>query len=300
MTILQIPVSMFSKNIIESENRFIDIDQHPPVIYLRHSDTLFLHLCCIKPDSRVKNGRLDTLLTETIHVAINDNLAAYVHPNLHHLGFYLNEIHREKLNEIIWWEVRELHNEDGALQAKQVIERFCHRFKIQLDIEVNYETLYRAWTRYKQNLEQTRIELQKNALFFRTNGQQPVRQKCEKTTLNMRIAHTLLSDEQLNQIIMDYFTTHEKTLFRTATDQQPRKKLLVQLKAYVYNEVGQRPINDVAKRLKMTKRKAYYQVASFRSFLLTAPALPIPEPMKSAVQAARQKKAVHIGLVQLG
>ena len=293
MTILQIPVSKFSKSIIESENRLVDIDTHPPTIFLRHSDTLFLHLCCGRQSRRLQQKKLDALLTESISIAINDNLAAYVHPNIYHIGYYLNEIHREKLNETIWWEVRELHRQDCALEAKQVIECFCERYNIELDVAVNYDTLYRAWTRYKQDLEKTRAEMEKNTSFFYKNRQQTIRQNCKKNSFQTRSIRPNLTDEQLDQIIMDYFTQHEATLFRTSFGNEPRKKLMTQLRIYVHHEVGQRPIAAIAKHFKLKPRTVYYQVASFRNFLLTAPPLNLPANLRTERKAARQRRAIR-------
>ena len=157
MTILQIPTTAFSRCILETENEHLPPTnaQIPTLLRVAQSSQLFIHLGGRRNAERLNQSRLEKELDNVVYLSLHDHLAAATHRNVWQTGYYLNELHRDRLNEAIWWECRGLprRSEICKLQAKQVIEAFCEHFTIELDVDINYDTLYKSWTRYRQNRE---------------------------------------------------------------------------------------------------------------------------------------------------
>jgi hypothetical protein len=169
MTIIEIPVTRFSKRIIESEYDFVNLDNYEtPVIVLSQNDLLYNFLCTrgFGNITHKKSGKAS--LSEIISIKVSDKLAQRINKNRAYLGHFLNEIHRNDLLKSLWDKSRIYRIEGGKeMEVKRIIELWCDDKGIELDIDINYDTLYKSWTRYKQKkqkIKDDRIKINKLVL----------------------------------------------------------------------------------------------------------------------------------------
>lgn len=284
MTIMQIPTSSFSRRILEAEQEPHSLQGETPlVLKVAQSDSLFQHLGRRYKGEYLNAEKLRRELPHTVHLLVHDKLADATHRNIWYTGYYLNTLHRERLNEAIWWECRGLQRDDEKckLQAKQVIEAFCDHFGIELDVDINYDTLNKSWTRYRQirerrNMNTRRMQHlgQNNHRFLKKNEARVVPENYRKTRKIRRKITTqaqALSDADLENIAQRYAETHPK-LFLTR-ENKPRALRIKQLRCYVFYKIGSRRLCELEKTLQMPLKTIHTAAVAFMHVLLHAPAI---------------------------
>lgn len=279
MTILQIPTTAFSRCILETENEHLPPTdaQIPTLLRVAQSSQLFIHLGGRRNAERLNQKRLKEELNNVVHVSLHDHLADATRRNVWQTGFYLNELHRERLNETVWWECRGLprRSEQCKLQAKQVIEAFCGHFCIELDVDINYDTLYKSWTRYRQTRESTamndrraKILGEKKNRFLQKNTPRVVPDFYRKTRQSVR-GTSLFSDADLETIAENYAATHP-SVFLTK-EKKPRTIRTKQLRCYIFHQIGKRRLREIKTSLGIAEKTAHAAIVAFMQVLQSAP-----------------------------
>jgi hypothetical protein len=247
MTIIEIPVTRFSKRIIESEYDFVNLDNYDtPVIVLSQNDLLYNFLCTrgFGNITHKKSGKAS--LSETISIKVSDKLAQRINKNRAYLGHFLNETHREDLLKSLWDKSRIFRIEGSKeMEAKRIIELWCDDKGIELDIDINYDTLYKSWTRYKQKKQKIKAKTHQNTSHF---VRQNVRKNHRKTTSAAQ--KPFLSLEELDTIVDNYLQVHPD-LFRFQKG-TPRNGYLKASKVCIYYFLGGFTYSSIAKMLKIS------------------------------------------------
>ena len=228
MNIFAVPVTTFSRKLIIAK-----YGKEP--IKLAAADTLAGAMCCIKPGDTNKISKTKVTLTTQVEFVLNDNLSKHINTHrLWRVGLYLDDWHREKLNDYVESKVEE------GMNATTAIYQYCEDNDIELDVDINFETLYTDWQRFisKKN--------ENNVSFFHRQKRTFVHRVGEKKTRK-----PLFTDAELDAIILNYATTHA-SLFHS-----PRgvmfKKLHQQLELYVYRRIGNRTPQYICKKFGLTK-----------------------------------------------
>ncbi len=147
------------------------------------------------------------------------------------------------------------------------IENFCDERKIELDVEITFEALSRSYKRY--------FSAEKREVFDR-NRRLFVMRAGHKISIQKRQIDPF-TDSQLESIINEYIEKNINIFHVGANVKNPQKQNLIKaLRAFVWREVGGRPVLVVIKKFKITDRCLRRRVASFRNFLLSSPAIVLP------------------------
>ena len=278
MNILTIPVTAFSRKLILSQH-----GQAEPV-KLKASDTLAGQLCCVKPGDTAKFDKPKATLTSHIDVLLNDNLAKHINAKrLWRVGLHLDNCHRSELNKYVESKVEE------GIGATTAIYQFCEDHDIDVDVDINFETLYKDWQRHIS------AKNKNNSAFFRRQKQTFVRRVGEKSA-KKRASNKLFTDIELDAMAA-FYVSQNFELFQTTRGLQ-RTKLQQQLELYVYRVIGNRTPQYVCKKFGLTKayliarketpqykprtdytNQVRYAVRAFKIFLKTAPSIVLPEPV---------------------
>lgn len=285
MTILQIPTTPFSRRILEAEHVHLPSTDGNIRLILKvaQSDFLFQQLGSRRVLEHLNPRRLEQELSCRVHLSVHDNLADATHRNVWHTGYYLNLWHRERLNEAIWWECRGLthRNEQCRLQAKQVIETFCQQFGIELDVDINYGTLYKSWTRFRQCREQNLMNLRRCKFFdekktskTEKKTRRVVRQKQRKKHSQDALKALSYLDSELDAIAQHYIEQNPK-VFVTKRN-KPRVRRKTQLRCFVFHKIGKRKLRELPEVLGMPEKSIYTAAIVFAEVLLHAPAIEVP------------------------
>lgn len=281
MTIVELKVSRFTRRIIENSRLPFDLppsQKHTstPAYQIYESDTLYLHLCNRRPRQRISPTKLAADLPDTIALVVSDAIAKNILSNTGAIGLYLNQIHRDELNQLLWWETRELHDNDCKLKATEVIALFCNRYKIEPDIDIAVEALNKSWTRFKQRMAVLQKKDEKSFAFFQKKEWQAVHTFSEKK--QRKIHAKRVSDAMLTATIAAYIEKNKMSYFQT-TKGTTRLKRTMQLQIYVWHVIGGRPVKLCAEKFKIKLSMAYYHITEFQAFLRHAPPILITEPL---------------------
>lgn len=252
MNILTVPVTIFSRKLILAK-----YGTEP--IRLAAADTLTGAICCIKPGDANKIDKTKTTLTTQVEFVLNSNLAKHINTNrLWRIGLHLHDWHREKLNDYIESKVEE------GINATTAIHQYCEDHDIELDVDINFEALYKDWQRFisKKNA--------KNMSFFHRQKQKSVHRVGEKMTIK-----TLFTDTELDTLVANYTTAHAH-LFSTLRG-APRKKLHRQLELYVYRKIGNRTPQYICKKFGLTES----YLLKRKSTIPPTPKGSLPKPIAS-------------------
>lgn len=278
MNILTVPVTAFSRKLILSQHH-----QTEPV-KLKASDTLAGQLCCVKPGDSTKFDKPKAALTSNVKIELNANLAKHINAKrIWRVGLHLDNCHRSELNKYVESKVEE------GIGATTAIYQFCEDHDIDIDVDINFETLYKDWQRFIS------AENKNNSAFFHLKKQTFVRRSSENSA--KKSTHSkLFTDTELDAMIA-FYTSQNFELFQT-TRGGDRKKLQQQLELYVYRVIGNRTPQYICRKFNLTKThlitkrtkkgvetykgytsQLYYAVRSFKIFLKTAPPIVLPEPV---------------------
>ena len=275
MNILSVYVTPFSKKIILSRNN------NTQPIKLSASDSLAGALCCVKPGNINKAEKTKALLTEPVEIVCNGYLVSYINSKkIWRAGLFVNDLHREELNNYISAKV------EMGVGATRAIYDFCAKYNIEIDVDINFETLYKDWQRFERKKVQ-------NSLPFLGRKSQTKTCIGGKKTYEKLIASWLYSDEELDAIINSYYIANQDFFF--TLHGEPRKKLKQQLELYVYRIIGNRSVSSIGNKFNFRKKHYYVRtgtqikrsdhdskirknIFSFKMFLNTAPPLILPNP----------------------
>lgn len=268
MTIIEIPVTPFTKRIIESENTIVSYtESNNAVVSIAFRNTLYKYLCFKQLNSRHTPTLITDKLTETITISLHRDLALQINTNRMEIGHNLNEIYRNKLYEAIWWGTKRSSNpQQQKTEAKEIIEIFCNDYGISIDVDINYETIYRGWTRYKTQKNKAKIDVSMK------NQPQFVRFKRGYGRETVKVdMPTMPSDEELEAIIQKYIAQYPK-LFKRADS----TRNLLGLKVYVHYTYGRRTMVHISNIIQQKLSYCYFLNQRCINRLKKANQSPIP------------------------
>jgi hypothetical protein len=257
---INIPLSVFAYKVL------LSIYKKEPFV-IKSSDEIASVLCYRKAGDDNKLDKVIASLTNSTAFEVSNTIAKSMQSMNWRIGLAIDDYFRNDLNKFVFTKTTEGQGATAAIQM------WCTENGVDIDIDINFDTLYRDWQRYSK--EKTTFFRQKKSEFVRKSGE-------KKQT---RIAFT---DKELEAIIEQYMTDNP-TYFLTNKG-KPRKKLAFQLKIYIYRIVGKRSVDYVAKKFKLRilrqkcngnikieyDARIRYSVRTFRIFLKSAPAIVLP------------------------
>lgn len=245
MKIIEIPVSRFSKRYLESEYALFTLDAGNPVIRLSKDSLLYRCLCSHTKNIHRYRASTQHLLTDIVTIEVQDGMAQQINRNRLYLGYFLNELHREELYKTLWKTPHLLHGSgiEKEPEVKKLIESWCSFHNIELDVDINYDTIRRGLTRYVA--KKTEI-YQKQAY----NNPSRVHEKHpKKYRYGVEQLPKLYTHDELNRIA-DAYIRENTGLFKFKTTQAPHQNRMEELKIYIYYYIGGYTTQYIAKILK--------------------------------------------------
>lgn len=240
MTILELPVSSFSKKILLSE-------YGPEPLIFSSNDPTYQSLCYRAPKYRHNLEKLKWYLNDVIRIQINNKLARHIKENACQIGHHLWTLHIHQM--IGWTNTSVMLNEP----AKTSIERFYDYYGINED-DFSLESAYKRWQRWKRkkNVKIGRERFNKKAVLVLPN--------CPILKVVVPPTNTDI-DQFIALLVID-----NEWLFHRQ-DGAFCNPLFLQLRAYSYNRIGQISVKDLVKDWKWKKRTTYKRIARFQERL---------------------------------
>jgi hypothetical protein len=245
--IVKIPCTTFSKK------RLISEFKKEPII-LGVDNPLFSIL--IKGSRKLPPSvvALEKELTDTIQVHLPDSIFIPSPAAFWLMGRNINKHFRNELNAHI------LRLTQEGYEAKSSIIQYLESKGIEIDEDINLESLLRDFTRYKSK-QKTSFYINKNA---------------SKRT---QILH-LYSNEELDNIAEQYINNYKQYFRYTLYPNKLKNKFIKTLHVYIYRIIGNRNIDQLTTKFYGSKHSsrgsAYRAVESFSSALRTMPPIIIP------------------------
>ena len=268
MTIVLVPVSIFSRKILSATrsseriasrnfNTYNSIglksDSIEEAIPVHGSDGLLQYLCCRKPMRPNKMQRLQSELNARIAFSLSDERATEISKNVWQIGQCLQEVHQERFFEYISAKMEE------KISLRQAIEKFCTRYDIDIDVDINMDTMIKSYQRHLQETDK--------AFVHKKESFPKVEDKLKPTSIIDVFCP--LSDVELDNII-DGYKPKNPSFFITSKG-LPRKKLLKQIMLHVYHYQGNRSVKELSNKYRLSEQTIYTCIRSFSTALRTMP-----------------------------
>jgi hypothetical protein len=215
MNIVKLPVSPFTKKLIIAQygQQLAKADESCLVTSLKATDPLTGELTCTKAGDSNKIEKTLAMLTDCIFIQLTPTVAKQVNSRRWRVGLHLDAHFRNKLNEYI----EEKESEGKGISNP--IKTYCFKNGVELDVDINYETLYKDYQRFKEEKEK------KSGAFFSLQQKKYVRLVGQKSAIFLK-GIELFSDAQLDTIIED--SVQNVTWRRTQKIEVPTDAVCIQ------------------------------------------------------------------------
>lgn len=240
MTILELPVSSFSKKILLAEYQL-------EPIALQSTDPLFQSLCYRAPRSRHNLKKLQYYLKDTIQICINTKLANHIRPNAYQIGHHLWTLHIHQM--LGWVYCSTLLGEN----ARKSLERFYAFHDIEED-DFAFDSAYKRWQRYKAKKS---VKLSADRGIYQAARIPP---NCP--VIKVRIPPTA---DQLEDFICTFVLSMPAPFHKQ--DGNFSAYSYYQLRAFVFNKIGQVAVKDLAEAWRWLPRTTYKRITRFAQLL---------------------------------